>query len=812
MNSVTVTTNSRRADLLSAFLNQVPGRVNGILENWHQLVQGDWNGALLTTLLERLQTLVEASAKFQVERISSSGKSLLSHLSTYNAAAKKPQHDDLVALDGLLHAFRDAALEACQQHTTREPAAARQQVPPDGRIYLLGLEASAPNLEQGLAAQLFQVERVTNTQPLFELHRSKPAASSAVIAHIEWLQELFPDSKEGGLWQREGGLPGMPVAFIADTNDLQTRLTAMRTDAKAYWSLPVDPSVVASRMRELTSPQSHAPYRILIVEDDPAQADFASAILGKAHFECRSVTEPLQVMTVLDEFRPDLILMDLYMPDASGSELTAVIREQNEFMHTPIVFLSGEQDLDKQLSALSCGGEDFLSKPIGPKQLINTVTHRIRRAAQLTNRLGSFKRAEHAGGIGTRDQLFERVEILCRTEPSVKQQHAVLYLDLDKADEIIKKIGIGGMDAVLTELGNRLRPIVQPADLLSRIGDHSLGMVASNRSKESLVVLGKKLCKAAADRAVEIENHALLITLSIGAYLIDDATQDARSLFFQAKLASRVAHKGGGDQMHIQASEATKRPGAQVDALAKIIMRAIKEQHFEIYFQPIVALKGASDRALYQALIRLQEPEGKLYTAAEFIPTAEQIGLIGKIDHWTTRAALTIINRHKQQGQELQLFVSQAADLLENMERLSWLSEKHRRGLISENELTFEFRLADVVKHLDSAKVCFEMLRSINIFTLLTGVSNSAESRGLLKQLPLKYVKLDPKLLNKPDQELKDLISLVHTQKIKIIAPQVEDPRSIALLWNSGVDFVQGYFVQRPENNLLYDFNESVLN
>lgn len=819
MNSDT-TTNSRRADLLKAFLNQVPGRINGILENWHQLVQGDWNGELLTTLLERLHTLAEASGKFQVDQISSSGQSLLSHLSTFRDAANKPQRDDLVALDGLVHAFRDAALEACQQLASSEPcnsfepAAARHEEPlmQDGKLFLLGLEASVPDLGKDLEASRFQVEIVTSAQSLYDLQRTNPVSSNAVIAHIEWLKELFPDSREGGLWQTEDGLPGMPVAFIADTNDLQTRLSAMRTDAKAYWSLPIDPAVVASRMRELTSPHSHAPYRVLIVDDDPAQADFASAILSKAHFACRTVTEPLQVLKVLAEFKPDLILMDLYMPDASGCELTAVIRERSEFVNTPIVFLSGEQDLDKQLSALSCGGEDFLSKPIGPKHLIKTVTHRIRRANQLTSRLGSFKRGKYASGLNTRDQLFERVEALYQTKPAAKEQHAVLYLDIDNADEIVNRIGIGGMDAVLTELGNHLGQVIRPEDLLSRIGDHSLGMVASNHSKESLEALGKSLCAAIANQTIQVENHTLNITLSIGAYLIDAGTQDARSLFSHAKIASKTAHKGGGNQIHIQLPEVTKRSGAHVDSLAKVIMKAIKEQHFEIYFQPIVALKGASDEALYQALIRLQEPEGKLYTAAEFIPTAEQLGLIGKIDHWTTRTALSIINQHKQRGRELHLFVSQAADLLDNIERLSWLRDKHRRGLISENDLTFEFRLADVVKHLDSAKVCFEMLRSINIFTLLTGVNNSAESRRLLTQLPLKYVKLEPKLLNKPDQELKELISHVHTQKIKIIAPQVEDPRSIALLWSSGVDFVQGNFVQRPENNLLYDFNESVLN
>jgi EAL domain-containing protein (putative c-di-GMP-specific phosphodiesterase class I) len=225
-----------------------------------------------------------------------------------------------------------------------------------------------------------------------------------------------------------------------------------------------------------------------------------------------------------------------------------------------------------------------------------------------------------------------------------------------------------------------------------------------------------------------------------------------------------------------------------------------------------VSLKGASDEAYYQALVRLQEPDGKLHTAAEFIPTAEHIGVISKIDHWTTRSALSVVNQQKQQGQQLHLFVSQASDLLDNFERLSWLKEKHRRGLIAAGDLTFEFRLKDLVRHLESAKICFEMLNSLEIMTSLNGYDHSAEAQRLIKHLPLEYVKLDTRLLQDPACDLKDLIASIHALNIKVIAPQVEDPRSIALLWSSGADFVQGNFVQRPESNLLYDFHESVLN
>jgi diguanylate cyclase (GGDEF)-like protein len=817
--SVTASTlQARKVELLRAFLNQVPGRVSAILENWHHLVQADWNDQLLASLLERLRTLTDASEKFGVNQIKLSGKSLLSHLTDFNDPQHKPSRDQVVKMDGLVHAFQDAAMQACEQAKTVNAAAQGEAIPPSGsnqaKIFLLGIyEASYPGLISALHENQFQVQTLEDAEELFEILQTDPRGAGALISHIEWLEELYPADRQQGLWHQSGGLPGLPVAFISDSNDLQTRLAAMRTESKIYWTDPIDPLVVADRMRTLTAPESHSAYRVLIVEDDPAQADFAAAILKKAHFACRSVLDPLQVMDVLNEFRPDLILMDLYMPGASGSEMTAVIREQSEYVDTPIVFLSGEQDLDKQLKALSFGGEDFLAKPIAPKHLISTVTNRIRRAQQLTHCLGRFDRHEDESGLLSRGYLLERIDALLGSQSFDCRCPAVLYLDIDNAEEIIRLVGIGGMDVVLAEIGAHLSLSLQPKDLLSRFGDNSIGLFTCRDSVQDLEALSRRLCREVAERIIEVDDHTLGVTLSIGVLLIDEPHQDARSLMSRAKLASVTAHRAGGNQFYIQLPEEPREmTGKTANSITGIIKQAIEKGYFEIFFQPIVALKGSqSDRALYQTLIRLQEPEGKLLMAGEFIPTAEQIGLIDRIDHWTTRSALSIIDEQVKQGKRLHLFVSQSANLLENMERLSWLREKHHSGLIHEHSLTFEFRLSEVAKQLKSAKICFEMLHDMGIGTLLTGVDHSVESQRTLNHLKVSFIKLHPKLLQQPDQGLKGLMDLTRSLGIETIATQVEDPRSIALLWSSGTDYVQGFFVQRPENNLIYDFNESIL-
>ena len=173
------------------------------------------------------------------------------------------------------------------------------------------------------------------------------------------------------------------VLLISHHDDTSTRLKAMRSGVSRYFSPPHDAQQIKQEIENLCKTEKVHPYKVLIIEDDPTQAEFASSILTKAGMVTEVVTHPLQVMDSLRSFAPDIILMDIYMPDADGLELTAIIRDDLQYLATPIIFLSGETDQDKQINALLLGGDDFISKPIRPKHLIATIKNRIRRTRDL---------------------------------------------------------------------------------------------------------------------------------------------------------------------------------------------------------------------------------------------------------------------------------------------------------------------------------------------------------------------------------------------------------------------------------------------
>ncbi len=170
---------------------------------------------------------------------------------------------------------------------------------------------------------------------------------------------------------------------------------------------------------------------MLVVEDDPAQAGYAALLLRNSGLEPRVLGEPLKALEAIRDFRSDLVLMDLYMPDANGDELTAIIRDQDEFFDLPIIFLSSERDLDKQMEALRLSGDSFIAKPMQRKFLIESIDHRIRMSRWLRERRQAVNRRDAPTGLLQKD-LFLRQLDRCVRSPTLPGDGCGLFQIRDR--------------------------------------------------------------------------------------------------------------------------------------------------------------------------------------------------------------------------------------------------------------------------------------------------------------------------------------------------------------------------------------------
>lgn len=171
-----------------------------------------------------------------------------------------------------------------------------------------------------------------------------------------------------------------PVIFISVRTDMQARLDAARVGARRYFTKPLDMEKLADTLDGLTTRRASQSYRILLVDDDKTLLDYYCTVLGNLGMDVRATSNPMLALEILEEFIPDMMVVDVYMPICSGPELAQVVRQDDKFAQMPIMFLSTETDLDRQLAAMHLGGDDFLTKPVEVNHFVEAVIARVKRS------------------------------------------------------------------------------------------------------------------------------------------------------------------------------------------------------------------------------------------------------------------------------------------------------------------------------------------------------------------------------------------------------------------------------------------------
>jgi len=179
---------------------------------------------------------------------------------------------------------------------------------------------------------------------------------------------------------REKFSGSLPVVLISVHDEMRFRLEAVRAGASRYLCKPLDIEKLLQSLDGLLMKKVVVPYRVLLVDNDTRFLEYCAKVLGSAGIVVETLSRPLEGLDVLVKFKPDVVVMDVYMPECSGPELVQVIRHDDTWALTPIIFLSAELDINNQLTAMEYGADDFLVKPVRNKKLIAMVIAMAKRA------------------------------------------------------------------------------------------------------------------------------------------------------------------------------------------------------------------------------------------------------------------------------------------------------------------------------------------------------------------------------------------------------------------------------------------------
>lgn len=273
---------------------------------------------------------------------------------------------------------------------------------------------------------------------------------------------------------------GIPVVFLSCRHDFQTRLEAARAGAACYLVKPVEMAVLGDRLDELSSSEEPEPYRVLVVEDVSDQAQHSATVLRQAGMLVRVAEDPLQAFDLLSEFHPELVLMDMYLPVCSGVELARVIRQLEPYFGLPIIFLSIESDLGRQIKAIAVAGDEFFTKPIQPEHLVSSVTGRVRRYRALQALM------VHDGltGLLNHSRLLQQLELEVVRAERQSTPLAFAMIDLDHFKDVNDRYGHPAGDQVLKTLSRLLRQRLRQVDIIGRYGGEEFSVVFPNTQGE----------------------------------------------------------------------------------------------------------------------------------------------------------------------------------------------------------------------------------------------------------------------------------------------------------------------------------------
>jgi diguanylate cyclase (GGDEF)-like protein len=269
--------------------------------------------------------------------------------------------------------------------------------------------------------------------------------------------------------------------YLCEWDNFDTRLFAVRNCGKAFIPAPFDVPYLIDKIDSLLHSKEDEPYNILIVSDEPEKVASCAMVLQNAGMLTSVALDPRNVISVLIESKPDLILMDLDMVECCGSELAALIRQQEAFVGIPVVFLSTERNQKKQLLALQHGADDFLVEPIDPSYLAAALAVRVERMRSLRY----YMERDSLTSLYNHSQLMKRLADDLSRSRRIGSKTCYAMIDIDHFKQVNDRYGHLTGDRVIKALSQLLVERLRKTDTVGRYGGEEFGVILFNTDLDS---------------------------------------------------------------------------------------------------------------------------------------------------------------------------------------------------------------------------------------------------------------------------------------------------------------------------------------
>lgn len=388
----------------------------------------------------------------------------------------------------------------------------------------------------------------------------------------------------------------------------------------------------------------------------------------------------------------------------------------------------------------------------------------------------------------------------------------LLSIQPDEFQGVVEAVGIAASDMVLADIAALLRRCTEKVDAtLGRLEDQIFVAALHGANRTSAEAIAKTFLEMMDEHVSEVGGQTVSITCSVGITKFNKDVQ-AQDVLVRADKARRQAASAGGDQFHLHNPAAEEMAERERLALrGRQLKTALREGRFRLLFQPIVSLHGDSSEN-YEVLLRMIGDDQQEIAPSEFMPAAEKVGLTPALDRWVlARSARVLADRHRQ-GKKTNFFIKLSGESLRDQKFLPWLRDLIGASGVPPNALTLELSDSVAQRHLKLLKMLEEGLAQLHVRFALDHFNFSPNWNTLLRHCQAKFLKVDGSLITgiaesaENQAKVRELAAHAKDLDKYTVAQFVENANTLAILWNCGIDYIQGYFLQGPTRDLNYDF------